>query len=73
MEKTTNLVRVDVIKPVEQLLHHFLDFSQAELDVHVGEQPRLEIMEKKKQKFSIMAMITIGQLVVKREQSENLV
>ena len=33
-----DLLAVDEVETIEQLLHHFLDFSQAELDIDIGEE-----------------------------------
>lgn len=33
-----NLVGMNVEKPIEQLLNHFLDLPQAEFHLHVGQQ-----------------------------------
>lgn len=39
---------MDVVQPVQQLLHHFLDLSQAELDHHVGEEASQIVLAKVK-------------------------
>ena len=39
-----NLLAVNKVKTIEKLLHNLLDLSQAELDIHVGEEARQVVL-----------------------------
>ena len=43
-----DLLAVDEVKPVQQLLHHFLDLAEVELDVGVAEQASQVMLSKVK-------------------------
>jgi hypothetical protein len=44
----TYLVTVNVVESVEQLLHHFFNLPQAELDVHIGQESSQVVLAKVK-------------------------